>query len=156
MQDQDLQLIDQLIDTYHQLNVHVRNAPEATLRGRDASGVSIEDIVRRMRDDELRFSQALREQTTGVEMPDIFGGDDQPVIGTETPNEDATVLISQFGSAREVTLSLLRDLADATWDQGGDGTKTVRANVADLVASDQRRLAQIATMLGSPSPSATA
>jgi hypothetical protein len=156
MQDQDLQLIDQLIDTYHQLNVHVRNAPEATLRGRDASGTSIEDIVRRMRDDELRFAQALRERTTGVAMPDIFGGDEQPVIGTETANESTAELISDFGTAREVTLSLLRDLADVTWDQGGDGAKTVRSSVSDLVASDQRRLAQIAAMLGSASPAATA
>lgn len=154
MQDQDLQLIDQLIDTYHQLNVHVRTVPEAALERRDASGVSIEDIVRRMRDDELRFSQALRERTTGVAMPDIFA-DDQPVIGTETANEDTAVLISQFGSAREVTLSLLRDLADVSWDQGGDGAKTVRASVADLVASDQRRLSQIASLLGSASPTTT-
>ena len=149
---QDHPLIDQLIDTYHQLNVHVRTAPEAVLERRDASGVSIEDIVRRMRDDELRFSQALRERTTGVAMPDIFGADDRPVIGTEAANEDTMVLISQFGSAREVTLSLLRDLADATWDQNDGGVKTVRANVSDLVASDQRRLAQIASLLGSAAP----
>ena len=151
---QDHPLIDELIDTYHQLNVHVRTAPEPTLEKRDASGVSVEDIVRRMRDDELRFSQALRERTTGVAMPDIFGGDEQPVIGTETADEDTAVLVSQFGSAREVTLSLLRDLSDATWDQGGAGEKTVQSSVNELVESDHRQLARIAALLGSPSPTA--
>lgn len=150
---EDHQLIDQLIDTYHELNTHVRTVPEADLEKRDASGASVEEIVRRMRDDELRFSQALRERTTGVAMPDIFSSDERPVIGAEAANEDTAILIAQFGSAREVTLSLLRDLADATWSEGGAGEKTVESSVRELVDNDHRQLSRIAQMLGASASS---
>ena len=140
-------LIDQFIDTYHSLNTSVRTVPEDRLRSRSGSGASAEDIVRRMRDDELRFSQALRERVTGLAMPDIFGQGDAPIIGTEAAEDSASVLIAQFGSAREVTLSLLRSLGELDWDKADAGDKTIRASVSDLAASDQRQLARIASQL---------
>lgn len=148
----DRSLIDRLIDTYHVLNTKVRTAPEELARARSGSGGSIEDTVRHMRDDELKFSQALRERATGVSMPDIFSESDTPVIGTETQNETTAVLVSQFGSAREVTLAVLRDIPEATWDQATESGTTIRSRVADLVAKDQQQLDRIAVLLGSPSP----
>jgi len=146
----DHQYIDQLIDTYHVLNSKVRPLGDERLSV-DASGGSVEDVLRRMRDDELRFSQALRERTTGVGMPSVFGADEMPVIGGEAAEEPASVLISQFGSAREVTLSLLRGLPDPVWDEMSGG-KTIRAHVEELAQNDQRQLSRIAALLGSAAP----
>lgn len=144
---QDSNLIDQLIDAYHVLNTHVRGIAEERTQARTASGESVEDIVRRMRDDELRFSQALRQRVTGLAMPDIFGEGAAPVIGAEAAEETTSVLIAQFGSAREVTLALLRHLTELEWDQPDSGGRSIRASVADLAANDQRQLAKIATQL---------
>ena len=143
----DSNLIDQLIDTYHALNTRVRTVDESRLSAGTAEGGSIEEIVRRMRDDELKYSQALKERVTGVAMPDIFGGGETPVIGTEASEDSTAIMISQFGSAREVTLSLLRDLPAEEWDTPQAGGKTIRERVNELVDSDQRQLARIASQL---------
>src|SRR3954452_20255716 len=74
MPDQDL--IRGLIDTYRTLNTTVRPVPEAQLRAQTAGGTTVYDVMSRFRDDELLFSQALKERVTGVPIPDIFGGDD--------------------------------------------------------------------------------
>lgn len=145
-------LIDQLIDTYHALNSHVRMAPEERLHARSGSNESVDDIVRKMRSDELRFSQALRERVTGLAMPDIFGESETPVIGTEAVEESTAILISQFGSAREVTLSLLRELPESDWDSVGGGEMSIRAGVSELAANDQRQLAKIAAQLDGVAP----
>ncbi len=150
MQDQNL--VDQLISAYHTLNTTVRMEPEARLHAQASAGTSIEDIVRRMRDDELRFSQALKERLTGVPLPDMLGEDAAPVIGTEGVKESGPILISQFGSAREVTLSLLRNLPESVWDETAEGGKSIRMRVTELVANNQRQLARIASQLGGAAP----
>jgi hypothetical protein len=149
---QDHSLIDRLIDTYHVLNTSVRTVPEERLRAGTGPNGSIAEIVRRMRDDELKFSQALRERTTGVAMPDIFGSQEAPIIGTEGEQDPTAMLIAQFGSAREVTLALLRSLPEAVWDQSNPGEKSIRASVSELVDNNERQLARIASLLGSPAP----
>lgn len=146
------EILDQLIDTYHVLNTSVRPLGDDRLRaGAGTSGGSIEDVLRRMRDDELRYSQALRERTTGVSMPDIFGADAPPVIGGEAEEEPASVLISQFGSAREVTLSLLRAIPEQVWDEA-NGERTIRERAERLAENDRRQLSRITSMIGAPAP----
>jgi hypothetical protein len=145
-------LLSHLIDTYHELNAHVRMIPDDRLRARTSDGDSVEGIIRKMRDDELRFSQALKERVTGVAMPDIFGDQAAPLIGAEAEVETAPVLIAQFGSAREVTLAQLRGLADLEWDQAEAGGKSIREHVVELVANDQRQLARIAAQLDTAAP----
>ena len=145
-------LIDQLIDTYHVLNMNVRSLAEDRFQAKSAAGESIEDIVRTLRDHELLFSQALKQRVTGVAMPDIFGKDAAPVIGAEARNETTPILIAQFGSAREVTLSQLRGLPEADWDQVDVGGKSIRASVSELVENNQRQLAKIASQIGAAAP----
>jgi hypothetical protein len=145
----DLDLINQLVQTYRTLNLSVRTRPEERLRARASDNSSVWDVVRRMRDDELRFSQALKERITGVPMPEIFGGDDAPVIGTESDQDSTAAIIAQFGTARESTLAMLRSLPDPEWDAvEGDQTKSIRVRISELIDSDKRQLDRIGTLIG--------
>jgi hypothetical protein len=145
MPDQDL--IRGLIDTYRTLNTTVRPVPEAQLRAQTAGGTTVYDVMSRFRDDELLFSQALKERVTGVPIPDIFGGDDLPKLGTETENDTTAMLIAQFGTARESTLAMLRGLPDADWDAASNGEKSIRTRVFELLDNDKRQLERISTLL---------
>lgn len=154
------QLIGQLIATYRDLNHQVRPRDEATLTGSGSTGVgragSVRPIVERMRDDELRFAQALRERMTGVPMPDMVG-DEAPIIGTESDDDSTAVIISQFGTARATTLSMLREIDDTSWSDPIDGGRSLHERVQQLAANDTRHLERIHDLLGAaPAPSATA
>lgn len=142
----DNELITGLIGTYRVLNGRVRQLDEATLRG--TGGGSVRDIVRRLRDDELRFSQALKERITGVPMPDVFAQDELPTLGTETDQDTTAMLIAQFGTARESTLAMLRDLPDGEWDATIDGGKSIRTRVFELLDNDRRQLERITGLIG--------
>ena len=67
------ELIDGLIATYRELNNRVRPLPEERLTKRDTSGTSIRDILVRLRDQELKFSQALKDRVSGSTVPDVGG-----------------------------------------------------------------------------------
>ena len=152
----DHTLIDGLISTYRELNTKVRSLPEERLRlkgqagGAAGAGASVRDTVTRLRDSELRFSQALKERITGVPMPDMFGDDEGLVVGTEGANDSTASILSQFGTARESTLAMLRSLADADWDQAIEQGKPIRTRVQELVENDRRNLERIVGLLGAP------
>ena len=154
MQTSRDQLIDALVATYRELNMRVRPIEEAQLTRQGAGGSSsVRDIVARMRSDELRFAQALKERITGVPMPDIFG-DDAPVIGTESEHDTTAVLISQFGTARATTLTMLKGLSDDEWNQSLDEGKTIHTRVEELVSSDKRQLQRILQLVGTATTAA--
>ncbi|MGH2561971.1 MAG: hypothetical protein ACRDJH_23150 [Thermomicrobiales bacterium] len=140
------ELIDGLINTFRELNIKVRSVPDAQTRQASSGGASARDVVRRLRDDELRFSQALKERVTGVPMPDILG-EETPIVGTEQSDDTTAVLIAQFGYAREVTLALLRPLEESEWDQEVTGGTTIRARIQELVENDRKQLERILGML---------
>jgi hypothetical protein len=143
----DQELIDGLIATYRELNLRVRSLPEEQLKQPAPDGSSVRDIVRRLRDDELRFSQALKERITGVPMPDIFG-DVKPVVGTENPNDTTAIMIAQFGTARESTLAMLHSLPDPAWDDTEEGAKSIRTRIQELLNNDRRQLQRIEGLIG--------
>ena len=140
------ELIDSLITTYRELNNKVRQLPEERLTSGGGSGVR--DLVRRLRDHELRFSQALKERITGVEMPDFGTGADAPVLGTESSNDSTTILLSQFGTARESTLAMLRGLGADDWQGTTEGGRSIAASVQQLTEHDRRQMDQINSALG--------
>ncbi len=146
---QDTTLIDGLITTYRELNNKVRQLPEDRLR-LAAAGGSVYDVVSKMRDSELRFSQALKERITGVPMPEMFGEDQTPVLGTERSNDGTAVLLSQFGTARESTLAMLRSLPTADWDTPLEGGVPIRARIQELVENDRKQMERIVGLLGAP------
>lgn len=140
------ELIDSLITTYRELNNSVRQLPEDRLAS--GGGSSVRDLVRRLRDHELRFSQALKERITGVEMPDFGEGADAPVLGTESSYDSTAVLLSQFGTARESTLAMLRGLAADDWQGTTEGGRSIAASVQQLTEHDRRQMEQINSALG--------
>lgn len=140
------QLIDTLVATYRELNTRVRPQDEARLSAATSQG-SIRDIVMRMRTDELRFAQALKERITGVPAPET-SGNDAPVIGTESEHDTTTVLISQFGTARATTLTMLKGLNDEDWNAPIDDGASIFDKVIELAANDQQQLQRINQLLG--------
>ena len=107
-------------------------------------------MVTRLRDSELRFSQALKERVTGVPMPEMFGEDETPIVGTESSDDTTAAIISQFGTARESTLALLRTLPSEDWDQTIEGGQPIRARIRQLHDNDRRQMERIVGLLGSP------
>ena len=143
-------LFDGLIATYRELNLKVRPLPEDRLTiGR--SGETIRDVMLDLRDDELRFSQALKDRLTEGTMIDVFK-DESRVAKAEIPSPDDTTMevISQFGTARESTLAMLQGLSPETWDDGGGGSLTIRAAADALLANDRVHMEKIVGLLGSP------
>lgn len=147
---QDHSMIDGLIGTFRELNARVRPLPEDRLRIAGNSGGSVREVIRRMKDSELRFSQALKERITGVSMPDMFGGDEAPVVGTEGEDDSTAVILSQFGTARESTLAMLRTMPPDDWDSPVEGGKAVRVRVQELVSNDRQQMERIVGLLGAP------
>lgn len=139
-------LVDGLIATFRELNIKVRQLPEQTLARKGPDGTSVQDVVRRLRDDELRFSQALKERLTGVPIPDIFG-DSSPTLGTENESETTAEIISDFGTARESTLAMIQGLTDEEWDQVVEGGSSIRARIQGLLDNDRKQLDHIMSLI---------
>lgn len=143
-------MIDGLIATYRELNNRVRPLPEERLAMRSGNGGSVRDVITRLRDSELRFSQALKERITGVPMPEMFGENEAPVLGTEHEGDPTAVLLSQFGTARESTLAMLRTLPAEEWNQALEGGRTISERIRELVQNDRQHLERINGLLGAP------
>lgn len=128
-------LIDSLVGTYRELNVKYRTLDENS---------EMKPIIARMRDDEIAFSQALKDRITGVGTAD--GEEKEVVDGSE---RTLAQVISQFGSVRATTLNLLKGIAnDSDWDKADEDGKTIRDHVGDLVKSDAAQLERLKQVAG--------
>lgn len=135
----DSALLDQLIDTYKVLNHGVRTMSE------DALGLgspSAREVVRRLRDDELRFSQDLKARVTGQAVS-FAETHELPTLGTETEHDSTASLIAQFGTARESTLAMLQSMPVDQWDSTDSYPRSIRAEVEALIERDRQALASI-------------
>lgn len=146
MSDRDL--IDGLIATYRDLNLRVRPLAEDRLRLRGEQG-AVRDVVARLRDEELAFSQALKDSISGTPIPDVFAAN-APVLGVESDEDSTTTMLAQFGTARESTLAMLRSLPAEDWDAQTGGAPSVRTRVNQLLVNDRRHMERIIGLLGSP------
>src|SRR3954463_12289986 len=144
------ELFNGLIATYRELNLKVRPLPEERLTlGR--SGNTVRDVALQMRDEELRFSQALKDRLSGVGLSGAFGEKGETMLSEIPSPDDTTVeVISQFGTARESTLAMLRGMSPEAWDDPSQGPFTIREAAGGLLASDADHLKKIVTLLGSP------
>jgi hypothetical protein len=150
---QDQEIFNGLIATYRDLNLRVRPLSEDRLRlGQDRS--TVKHVITDMRDDELRFSQALKDRLGGAPMDKVLRdeGDTDPREELVVPGPDDTVaeVLSQFGTARESTLAMLRGLAPDDWDAPGAGGLTIRQASERLMGNDTRHMEKIVRLLGSP------
>lgn len=128
-------LIDNLVDTYRELNVKYRNHD-----GNDEANA----IVARMREDEIAFAQALKDHLTGVGTAD--GEEKEVVDGSE---RTLAQIISQFGSVRATTLNQLKGITDPNqWDIKDESGTSIRERVQQLHQSDVNQLAKLAQVTG--------
>lgn len=141
-------LINDLIATYRHLNSKVRTLPEERLAMADGAGKSIRHEVTQLRNNEMRFSQALKEAISGVPMPEAVEGE-LPVTGTETDSDSTAAIISQFGTARESTLAMLRTLTPEEWGKN-DGGASIRQRLEQHLGRDKKSMERIVGLLGSP------
>lgn len=145
-------LIDSLIATYRTLNMRVRPLDPAAMTQMSSGGVSLRDIIADMRNQELTSSQTLKNMTLS---DSAAGGTSTSEVNILPPSDEQNVriLLSEFGTAREAILALIRELSDQRWDAerpGADGMTTVHAYVTSLTERDQKALAQIDAMIPAP------
>lgn len=137
----DQEVIDGLIASYRELNHRVRGAG-LTGAGEDSP---ITQILRRLRDRELRASQAIKRMVAGeaAEATDEAEADMAEFQGIPV---SPTVLLSQFGTAREATLAMVRELPDEEWNRtvtSPIGEMTLRDYLKSLVDRDRQRMTEI-------------
>jgi hypothetical protein len=138
------QLIDQLVSTYSVLNHDVRSRPEDLLQ----QGVpSARQVIKQLRDGELRFSQDLKARVSGQPVS-YEETQELATLGTETDHDSTASLIAQFGTARESTLAMLHDLPLDQWDAASDNARTIRTDVSELIERDRRALGSITNAIG--------
>lgn len=138
--------IDQLIGTYRELNLRVRPLQEATLAKAHGS-TSVRQIVQEMRDRELAFAQGLKERTTTF--APIEGGAEPTITGMESDEDSTAMLISQFGTARGTTLSILKALPADAWQTSTEEGARLNQEVQGLVAQDKDAIDRILSLLDS-------
>ena len=138
-------VLSSLIATYRELNLKVRPVPESRASS-DSSGTSIKTLLRTLRDDELAFAQSLKSRLSGVPI-EVIEGKDAPLTGNEAEDNSVPMLISQFGTARATTLSLLKGLSHDAWSQPLDDGKSLLQHVQAIVARDAKVLDQISSLM---------
>ena len=149
------ELFNGLIATYRELNLKVRPQPEERL-SLGHSRNTVRNIIIELRDDELRFSQALKNRLAGAAMIDVFASDeDAEMAEIPSPDDTTAEVLSQFGTARESTLAMLKGMPPEAWDDRGLSDLTIREAVEDLRTNDARHLEKIIGLLGSPAPTSS-
>lgn len=144
------EVLDGLIGRYRDLNLRVRGLPEERLLLKGSDGESIHHAITRLRDNEIDFSQALKEAISGVPIPEEVVKSHHAVIGTESEEDTTAIILSQFGTARESTLAMLRMLTSEEWERTlGDGA-SIRTRVQEHMTRNNRSVEQIIGLLGSP------
>lgn len=147
---QDQEIFNGLIATYRELNLRIRPLPEERLhlgRGHE----TVRHVVSRMRDEELHFSQALKDRLGGAPMAEGLkqgASTTDPVV--PGPDDTTVEVLSQFGTARESTLAMLRGMTPDDWDAPGAGGMTIRQASEELLSNDARHMEKIVRLLGSP------
>jgi hypothetical protein len=150
---QDQEIFNGLIATYRDLNLRVRPLPDERLRlGQGRS--TVKNVIEDMRNDELRFSQALKDRLGGAPMSEVLkeigAADEVEALVVPGPDDTVIEVLSQFGTARESTLAMLRGMTPDEWDAPGAGGLTIRQASEGLLGNDSRHMEKIVRLLGSP------
>jgi hypothetical protein len=135
-------LIDSLIATYRNLNLAVRPIPDAQAGQAVGGGTSLRDMIVELRNHEMAASQQLKLMTLGE--GGMSGG--MPEIAPSAPGLSTRSVLSEFGTAREAILALIRELPDEEWTvqrAGIQGQTTIQTFIEQLAAHDRQALSQI-------------
>lgn len=155
----DRDVIDALIATCRELNQRFRPKLLALNSGQDpkANPDSVVGVLYRLRNRELNASQAVKEMLLSGETS-ITDDEAEPMVTLQQTALGLTpaVLLSQFGTAREATLAMVRDLPDEVWQQAFNtprGHMTLREYLQSLVERDRTTIEQLEQHLAQASPS---
>jgi hypothetical protein len=138
----DQEIINEMIAVYRDLNMRLRGVDLNAIKDKKAdNGETVETILRRMRDREYNSSQAIKlmsmgEDSSNIEETNPAAVLDELILTGITP----IILLSQYGTAREATLSLIRGLGDEAWDQEHDtprGRMSIREYLRGLINNDR-------------------
>jgi hypothetical protein len=140
-------LIDSLIATYRTLNLTIRPLQLEQALTPGSGGKSVRDLIADLRERELITSQQLKNMTiadtTVAPARDMTPPD-------PADDQNVRVLLSEFGTAREAILALVREMSDEQWEmerEGPNGMTSIQAVIQDLVSQDQQYLSQLQALL---------
>lgn len=145
----DQAVIEGLIASFRELNHRIRAASPSVM-----TDDSLKAALRALRDRELRASQAIKQLLLGEAVEE---DDEAPAEVAEFQARrdlPANVLLSQFGTAREATLTSVRALPDEQWNQTyrtPRGEMTLRDYLKTLVDRDQQALEKLQPLLSKAS-----
>jgi hypothetical protein len=155
----DRDVIDSLIATYRELNQRFRPKLLTLDRSQDprTDPESAVGVLYRMRNRELNASQAVKELLLSGHTG-IADDEAEPMVTLQQTalGLTGTVLLSQFGTAREATLAMVRELPDEVWHQVFDtprGAMTLRDYLLTLIERDRAQIQQIEHYLAQASAS---
>jgi hypothetical protein len=114
----DQEIINEMIGVYRDLNLKLRGLDLDRFAGKkNEKGETLVDVLRRMRNREYNSSQAIKLMSLGDERGRIREATEATVLDELVATGiTPIILLSQFGTAREATLSLVRTMADEDWD----------------------------------------
>jgi hypothetical protein len=140
-------LFDSLIGTYRDLNLKLRPLGEERLAAKNGDA-SLRDVISGMRTRELVASQQLKLMM----LADVAGESVEkvdPASLVPVTKQTTMTLLSEFGTARESILAVVREMPDQELERdlpGVNGPESVAAFLQKLVtqdAEDQRKVAQL-------------
>lgn len=146
------EIIDGLIASYRELNFKVRSlTPSLSGDTPSPDASAIRDILAQMYSRELLASRAFRAMVAGEDSPsDDEAADQETSRGSQTANIPLQYLISQFGTAREATLAMLRGQPEEVWNREimtPRGRMSLKDYAWTLVERDRRQLRRIDELL---------
>ena len=104
-------LIDSLIATYRELNLKLRPLTDDRAAVKGSDGASLRDVIAEMRNRELIASQQLKymmlADVAGAAAEVVDPGSIEPVN-----SQPLRSLLSEFGTAREAILAVVREMSD--------------------------------------------
>lgn len=135
--------INDLVQTVRLLNWEIRPKIDNTPGGNPPGNPLFLALVE-IRDNEIQVSQTIRNMSLAE--VDVLVGEGNVIEHSAAAGLGARQILSEFGTAREAILSLLRVFSENDWSRTHDtpgGTKTVEEIIDDLIASDKRSLEKI-------------
>ena len=142
-------LIDSLIGTYRELNLKLRPMAEERLSA-GGNGGSVRDVVAAMRNRELIASQQLKfmllANAAGASNVEIV----DPASLDPVSNQSTRSLLSEFGTAREAILAVVREMPEEqinTEMASPNGKLSIVSFLSQLVQQDTQDRAKIAQLL---------
>lgn len=139
----DQELLNEMIEIYRDLNMRLRGVDLNSMKDQKAdNGETLAQILQRMRNREYNASQAIKlmslHDSSAADIPEDRNADvlDELVATGVTP----IIMLSQYGTAREATLSLLRQISDEVLDQeqpSPRGNISIREYCRKLINDDR-------------------